>query len=47
MWIPEFSNMPGMPHEKRTSNAYRILELVKESPAVSSEIRASIETLLS
>jgi hypothetical protein len=47
MWIPEFSNMPGMPHEKRTSNAYRILELVKESPAVSSEIKASIETLLS
>jgi hypothetical protein len=47
MWIPEFSTMPGKPHEKRTSNAYRILELVKESPAVSSETKAAIETLLS
>lgn len=46
IWIPELENMPGSVGEKRTTNAYRILELVKESPLATSETRTVINNIL-
>jgi len=46
IWIPELENMPGSVGEKRTTNAYRILELVKESPLATRETRGVINNIL-
>jgi len=39
--------VPGNNHEKRTSNAYRILELIKDSPITAEDTRASINSIIS
>ncbi len=46
LWIPELSSQPGSAHEHRTSNAYRILELIKESPTTSEDTRQAIQSLI-
>lgn len=47
LWIPELTGVPGNNHEKRTSNAYRILELIKDSPITAEDTRASINSIIS